>query len=100
MSGTPVLDLLNDPKRWTQATNARDANGKDVYSCDPKAVMWCMIGAIERIYQDGVSRGNAVDALDNAIDILHDDLDSKCIGDFNDTHTHEQVIRLLKEAKI
>lgn len=43
---TQALDLLRDPKRWTQGAYARDANGGKVGALNPNAVCWCENGAL------------------------------------------------------
>jgi hypothetical protein len=43
-----AYDLLSDRDRWTQGTVARDALDRPVQVTDPRAEMWCAVGAIER----------------------------------------------------
>lgn len=87
--------LIADEENWTQTVYARDENGESVSATDPRAVCFCSRGAIDKI-----TAGNG--AWEGAYDILLGLVteDDDCIGvaDFNDTHTHAEVLALFDRA--
>lgn len=78
-------DLIADPKCWTQAAFARDWDDCGVRSCSPDAVRWCTAGAVLKVRDppDQITK-EANWLLDRAMD--------GCAVEFNDTHTHEEVM--------
>lgn len=55
-----VSQILTDKSKWTQGAAARFSNGKDAYATDPKAVKFCLLGAISK--SCGWREGNSVGA--------------------------------------
>ena len=49
MSGM-VLQLLSDPKHWTQDANARNSKGVKCELDSPDAQCFCLVGAIYKCY--------------------------------------------------
>ena len=47
-----AADLLAAPHQWTQGVSARNAKGTPVGPLDPKAVRWCLLGALDRELSD------------------------------------------------
>jgi hypothetical protein len=45
-----TLDLLDSPETWCQEAPGKDAQGNKVSAFDPRAVKWCALGAIQKIY--------------------------------------------------
>ena len=43
-------ELLSSPDAWCQESPGKDAEGNKVYALDPKAMKWCALGAIQKIY--------------------------------------------------
>lgn len=41
-----VRERLSDPARWIKGTYARDSEGRSVLPDSPRAVCWCLDGAI------------------------------------------------------
>ena len=81
--------LIEDPKRWTQGADARMADMESCDADDPEAVCWCMTGALIKIMQRDAIPRSVIYALRD----LADD-----IADFNDSHTHDEVLRAMREA--
>ena len=81
-----VYKLLRAKSRWTKGTFARNRSGGHVGSDSPEAVCWCLSGAINKIGSDAVRR---------AIDLR---LPDQTIAEFNDSHTHKQVLKLIKDT--
>ena len=86
-------DLISDPARWTQGEYARDVNGSGIMPEDEDAFCFCSFGAIGKIY--GLN--------EDAAPFFH--LANVCakkfaqpVIDFNDTHTHAEVMALFDAA--
>lgn len=47
-----IKDLLTDESKWVQQTYALDEVGNNVYSNNPNATRWCLVGALYRCYGD------------------------------------------------
>lgn len=81
---------------WTQGASARDAAGERVYLAhDPKAVCWCLVGAIQA---EERKQFRASDALYN---VLFDKLPRKGfrnLSEWNDEpgRTRDEVLALLR----
>jgi hypothetical protein len=45
-----AYELLNSPDIWCQESPAETAQGKKVYAVDPRAVRWCALSAIQKVY--------------------------------------------------
>ena len=80
-----VYRLIEDEKRWTQDASARDEQGNFVDSRHPNAVSWCLRGACWKAIAD----------FDGC---LTDQLDVPSVINFNDSHTHAEVLALLTSA--
>jgi len=50
-----VKDLLTDESKWTQNEFARDAKGKRCSSTSSRATQWCIVGAINKCYELGLT---------------------------------------------
>jgi hypothetical protein len=91
-----VRQLIEKPENWTQKAYARDANGRPLdpegegddikYAKDEKATCWCLNGAG---FKCGIDENALRDALGFDGDFSHD---------WNDTHTHAEVLSLLDSA--
>jgi hypothetical protein len=82
-----VYALIEKPEAWTTEYHARDKNGICVDPHSKKAVCWCIDGAFQKcglsILQTEVALG--LPRIGDA-------------PDFNDSHTHSEVLALLKAA--
>lgn len=80
---------LTLPEHWTKRTLARDARGRAVDDDSEKACRWCLVGAIHQaslvLGDDRIARGDAYAALGR-------------FGQWNDTHTHAEVLAALYKA--
>jgi hypothetical protein len=84
--------LISDPAKWTQGEVARDKSGKGLdHALSGGAVCWCSLGAIRKVVEN-------YDDFDEAYDILRDKGKIKQIANFNDTHTHAEVLALFDAA--
>lgn len=82
--------LIADEKNWTQDKVARDRRGYSVSPESRRAVCFCAIGALRKTCVDD-------DSLIYARDVLRD-VAKIPITEFNDTHTHAEVIALFDRA--
>ncbi len=86
-----VEELLENPKRWTQLSTARDAEGTNVCYLSNRATSWCLWGAMRKVLSgaDQETANKAVREL-TGCGAVH----------FNDNHNHEEVMALVRAAKI
>lgn len=82
-------DLISDPARWTQGEFARDVEGVGVAPNSDKATCWCALGALRRVTRSF----NVPWRLIGGISQNH-----LYITDFNDGHTHVDVLAAFDAA--
>jgi hypothetical protein len=87
-----VRELLSDRERWTQGRYAQNADGAPADPEGPFATAFCLIGACRRV--DGPFEYKVIDALFDALPRTF----PGGIADYNDTHTHRSVLRLIGKA--
>ena len=97
-------DLISDPARWTKVRLAKDANNKTVNVYDPNAFCFCAMGALLSVSKLEASHW----VIAQASDALNSNLPAEFIRaynheycsftDFNDTHTHAEVLALFDAA--
>lgn len=84
--------LISDPAKWTQGDFARDSLGLCADPHGYKAVCFCARGAIQKITKE--DDGPAEKALVDTCSVLHD----MYVEEFNDTHTHAEILALFDAA--
>ena len=86
-----AIDRISDERRWCQRGDmAQTAKG---VPCDPRssrAARWCMLGAIYREASESTDRRAIYKAIHPVGYAL--------LGEWNDTHTHAEVISLMRRA--
>lgn len=81
--------LLTDPKCWTQGAYTRDADGiPGGLGWEKTSTCWCTMGAVHKV---SGTLGTANTIAYKAIWQL-DQAMNGCAVEFNDTHTHEEVM--------
>ena len=81
---------ITKPEHWTQGVLARDANGDQLeLPRDVNATCWCAVGALSAQSFGSALYGDALDALRCTLPGS-----SFAIGDYNDEHTHAEVLAL------
>ncbi len=84
---------IEKPENWTQDFLARSAKGRKVSPRSANAVCWCAMGALEAVCRYGSEASiGSFDALAHAMPSLYG------IAEFNDTHTHSEVLAKFDEA--
>lgn len=88
-------ELISLPSNWTKGCDARDIDGKNTYSADPKAVQWCALGAIARVRSETICDPYAYERLRRALPAPWDG-----VGAFNDSPltSHSDIISLFNRA--
>lgn len=85
-------ELIAEPKAWTQRAFGRDEDGMCCDSLHPDAVCWCAGGALTKAANGhGLIRSKAREQLYAAIGCAD-------IVDFNDEHTHAEVLSAFDRA--
>lgn len=84
-------ELISDERRWTRGELARDSEGHEVDEDSPSAACWCSVGAVWRVREGGENLCGALTALEEAMGTEH-------IGDFNDSHSHAEVLAAFDAA--
>mgnify|MGYP001593808819 CR=1 FL=1 len=94
MTYSTVAELLADPSRWTQRHAARMKCGKPVGARDARACCWCLLGAIEAIY-DGQASQDAQCKVENEVG-------GRLLSVWNDDpgRTHSEVVELCRRDGI
>lgn len=96
-----VREELTDERKWTQGVYGRFKTGKsaavaptadrDHYLISPKAVSFCLIGMTVMQGFDGHFTKDARQFVRAYLG------DLSIIGDFNDSHTHKEVLKFLDD---
>jgi hypothetical protein len=87
--------LLTDPDRWTQRSAARTATGMVCDTKSRQAVCWCAVGAIDR-YAPTLGVWSAGLREMRALILARGE--EQDLADFNDSHTHAEVLALFAQA--
>jgi len=101
----PLKELLSDKNRWCQGTRAKTKEGYPISEKDPKAVRFCLLGAIGHLYykadwQSLVVKNHIMERLENLIERKSPPewIPSLIEGGltlFNDNNTFEDVRELV-----
>jgi len=62
-------ELISDPERWRQCTDARDETGHPVMPWDKHATRWCFIGAVRKVVNNMPISTNYIRTLTAANDV-------------------------------
>lgn len=85
-------DLIAEESRWTKRHAARDHAGRPIQPTEPGACRFCATGALRKIC------GNNDDGYSKAYGLLKESVSDKYVGEFNDTHTHGEVMEAFSKA--
>lgn len=86
-------DLISEPEAWCQFAYAVDASGVQVPVCDPEAVAWDMLGAI-----DAVSGLTNTLPAEFTLSKAASELDMSLHMNDDEDATHEQVMAIFDRA--
>lgn len=89
-----VLEVLSNPERWNKGEYARTSDGTLTLGYDPRAVTYCLVGAIQKV------TGGCLYDFSSLVDRLADLSNTPDVTDYNDDPktTHEDIVLLLKNA--
>ena len=89
-------ELISDPSRWTQGASARDDRDNRVGATAGVAVCWCSMGALHKTATaEGSTYEDAYGAMMASLSLIAPD---DGLANFNDTHTHSEVLALWDRA--
>ena len=95
-------ELISVPERGTQHSVARDNESNSVRFDSPRAVCWCIAGALALTsHKNGVKLTGPIASILREVQNILESLEpgtNAWIGFFNDTHTHAQALQLLDKA--
>lgn len=93
-----VKNLLTEKSKWTKGTEARRKSGHAVVLDSPKAVKWCLLGAIKYCYPDWEDRWEIMKKVYSALELELSD----SITDWNDKKSRifKEVRSLIEKADI
>lgn len=94
---TYARNLIADPVRWTQGTYARNAEGEPVGVFADAAVCWCAVGAIDRAAEVLIPDFDVNPRLPLQ-SVLYKRYGEIGITNFNDRHTHAEVLAAFDAA--
>jgi len=87
--------LIEKPENWCQGEYARDANGNRVHDGSGAATRWCALGSYWKVrYSHPEFETTPLNLLAKAAT----QRGVQGVADFNDSHTHEEVLALFDEA--
>ncbi len=85
--------LISDPAKWTQGELARDADGNETNPNYDSATCFCAHGAIQYFTKD-----ETLSEADRLLIAVCSDEHDCYVEEFNDTHTHAEVLALFDAA--
>lgn len=87
--------LIQDESCWTREAHARDASGRCVKPYDPRAVRWCIEGAVAISCNPAAILPPFFMVL---LDKIAEELGYESVGLLNDGAYHRTVLYVLEEA--
>jgi hypothetical protein len=90
-----AYQLLADESKWCVKAFAKDKRGRCVNWDSNEAVRWCMVGAFNKIYGMGLTSKRKM-VVRKVLKLIGD----TCLSEFNDTHTHAEVLAVLHKANV
>lgn len=88
--------LIDSPEKWTTGQLAKNSDGWTVSPEDDDAVCFCSVGALERVYF--LDLNSKYSDWDRSRIVLWNQIDHGFIPDFNDSHTHSEVMEMWDKA--
>ncbi|MBV8142745.1 MAG: hypothetical protein JOZ60_11940 [Verrucomicrobia bacterium] len=99
-------ELLSSPAKWCQESPAEDGCGNKVPTFDPRAVKWCALAAIQKLYpplewEEAMNRVlRALSVSEKAINQLSKTDKACCLMEWNDdpNASFEEIRKVFVEA--
>jgi hypothetical protein len=89
-------DLIADETKWTQGCSAKDAKGEYVSPLSVEAVCFCAIGAVSKVSGQPAFVADKSEPARYLWEVIG--VRDQFVFEFNDTHTHPEVIALFDKA--
>lgn len=91
-----AYELLSDETKWCQHAEAITVNSIYVFPYDPRAVRWCLVGAVKRCY---IGYDNCLERITEAIPA---DERRENVAEWNDApeRTYADVVGMLRRLEI
>lgn len=88
-----AIDLISDPSHWVQESFAATDSGVEAPATSLEATKWCAYGAVKKVSFDEYGYGS-----DGPWCIAEDFFEKYGVAiiDYNDSHTHEEIITALR----
>ena len=90
--------LIAEKSGWTRRTYARDIHDKSVLPSSVEATCFCSYGAIERGALNVIGQTSNIYNISDAEGALRNFIPDGMIADFNDNHTHAEVLAVFDLA--
>lgn len=87
-----IKELLTVPDKWTTGAFARDIDGNVISPLSKEARSWCLAGAASKCY---LNLGDDIKVTQKIYDAVGETPPA-----YNDTHTYEDVIQLVRSLDI
>lgn len=88
--------MIDSPEKWTTGAMSRDINGNPVPLFGDDACQFCSLGAIYLT----TDKYDPISNTTNVVwwDYLYQVMESQSIRQFNDCHTHDEVMNMWDKA--
>lgn len=90
--------LIEDPAHWTQRSFARDSYGNKLGPLSESATCFCSIGALHNVQPELWLTGETSIPAKDFLNDLCKDLHGIRVVNYNDSHTHKEVLALFDAA--
>lgn len=96
-----VLELLSDPKRWTQGAMARDSDGMKRATYEKEATCFCLVGAIQKCYGTVPGEADYTPLRNKIVNTpTWQKFNYTTVPQFNDNVSYDDMIQMVREAGI
>lgn len=94
-----MVELFTDKNRWCKGTEAENKDGTAVFSRDRKAIRWCLLGGLDKVYKRGTNKYYA--AREKLLFHIRKS-NYTSIEEYNDIRVrrHEQILKLCERAGV
>lgn len=107
-----VKELLSNPKNWIQCSFANNKEGKPTKPDAADACSWCLIGAVWKCYNGPdrlvIGDNKYIEILNKIANKIGVEVPTNeklqkvfnIVSEYNDSHSYEEVIKIVNELDI